>query len=212
MSTVDAVGNLHDQAGRFAGHQQNEGDPDQLLIRRHKQDVLDDPLVVEALGGAQLDEQEQRGLRMVLDPANDASGAGKDLAERIRLLSGYHGPDDVRNVAACVRAAWEREEGYGAFDVEFLDCGDGVESFNVTRQLPGSQGFSISMRGDSSELGQGWDGVRAAAVTAGCLNWYHDQIADEVNRRFPDVRCEHAEKMTIRNGRTVCLGCGTLIG
>ena len=96
-------------------------------------------------------------------------------------------------------------------DVEFIDCGDGVESFNVTRQLPGSDGFSISMRADYSELGEGWGGLAAAADTAGTLVWYHNQIADEVNRRFPDVRCDHVEKMVLRNGRTVCLECGSLL-
>lgn len=210
--TVDANGALHaGDTGRFTGHVQVEGDPDQVLIRRHEPDVLDDPAVVQALGGIELDDNQKAGLRMVLDPQNDSSGLAKDLGMRVRLLSGYHGPGGVREVAESLRRAWEREEGYGAYDVEFIDCGDGVESFNVTRQLPGSDGFSISMRADYSELGEGWGGLAAAADTAGTLVWYHNQIADEVNRRFPDVRCDHVEKMVLRNGRTVCLECGSLL-
>lgn len=183
--TIDGHGNIHAGDGRFSEHLLSEGDTEQVFAQRRPADVLDDPRVVAALGDTDLDDGQKQGLRMLLDPRNDPSGGG-DLDSILHRFSRgvYVGPRTWPEIGARLQVGYERSEGQGAFDLELIDRGRGIEDFSISRELPGSPGFSMSIRSDISELDEG-RGLRVAAETAGAMVWRHDQLKAEMERRFP---------------------------
>lgn len=202
-----------DGTGRFA-EKAAEDPGNDVLIRRHPVDVLDDPRVVAALGGAELDDYEKQGLRMLLDPANDPFESCTDLDDILEEFEGRSGTDvdEDMTVGRWLEEAYSKTEGYGGFGFELVRDPDGsVSSFNVYRSIPDQPGMFQGIGGDVTELASD-KGLAGAAKTAGALIYYHDQIKAAMDGTYPPPGCEHTGvKMSLKIGGLVCLDCGALI-
>lgn len=156
---------------------------------QHAADVLDDPRVIQALGGTVLDDSGAAGLRVLLDPENAVGrGSEPNLGEIIAEFSQLGGIDYEWDYAVfeLVEAMYRRTEGPGAFGFDFIreTQGFGPDAYIVYRALPGSGGQVIASIGQITELSTE-DGLSGAAKKAGWLVEMHDDLKSTTDRLSP---------------------------